>query len=418
MDPDNTGEEKKKEEQKEDAVPKEKAEEGKEVKSRRPRKKRTNPQDIKRSLSSPGGLEPESTSEEEEKRRRERRSSLSGEPEAEAAPRPTLRRNKAKKEAKKSEETAKEGSALKVKEKIVSEVDAEKREENVPEVKEEEAPKVKEEEIKEDTKDIQEEKTKEEDKKEEEPQKKEEPPKEKPEVETTDEPTKYKEWWKPPWSKWGHKKDTAALAKESKIIEIIPPEVAEEEKSGLRRRFAAAENEEEEVEEQGEEEELDEIWKPDDSKPPAKARTWKEAFREIKKDYRKFTLDHPEDADLIRKLRNRCINDLILIFIICGCGAFVFKTTEGSFESFYKCGVKRVKRDFIDELWRSSHYKREDEWKSFARKKLMDFENQLHEAFEAGMKSYSGQRSWSFLNALIYCFTVISTVGKNLFVLP
>lgn len=90
----------------------------------------------------------------------------------------------------------------------------------------------------------------------------------------------------------------------------------------------------------------------------------------------------------------------------------MFKFTEGAFENFYKCGVKRVKRDFIDTLWRGSHHLREDDWKDLARTKLRDFEEQLHTAHEAGVTSYSGQRSWSFLNAVVYAITIVTTIGE------
>ncbi|KAL1137957.1 hypothetical protein AAG570_009652 [Ranatra chinensis] len=139
--------------------------------------------------------------------------------------------------------------------------------------------------------------------------------------------------------------------------------------------------------------------------------TLRDFLKEARAEYRKFVAEHPRDALVMRMLCNRCVNDLIVVAIYCGLGAFAFKFTEGTFESFYKCGVKRVKRDFVDELWRSSHFMKEDEWKSKARRKLMDFENQLQEAFDAGLTTYSGHRSWSFLNSVIYAFTVVTTIG-------
>lgn len=120
------------------------------------------------------------------------------------------------------------------------------------------------------------------------------------------------------------------------------------------------------------------------------------------------------DLETIRILRNKCFNELFVVILFCGIGGFIFKFTEGAFENFYKCGVKRVKRDFIELLWARSHSMREDEWKSLARNRLRMFEEELHAAHEAGMTSYSGQRSWSFLNGVVYSITVISTIGKTL----
>ncbi|XP_020296955.1 uncharacterized protein LOC109861638 isoform X2 [Pseudomyrmex gracilis] len=146
---------------------------------------------------------------------------------------------------------------------------------------------------------------------------------------------------------------------------------------------------------------------------PEKVTLWDffKAFKDIVGEFRAFVAQNPRETRIIRHLRNRCIAELLLMIIYCGLGAFVFRFVEGAFETFYKCGVKRVKRDFLDSLWNYSHNLREDDWKSMARRKLMEFEEQLHIAHEAGLHSYSGQKSWSFLNAVAYCLTVITTIG-------
>ncbi|KMQ97757.1 t family of potassium channels protein 18 [Lasius niger] len=139
------------------------------------------------------------------------------------------------------------------------------------------------------------------------------------------------------------------------------------------------------------------------------------ALKDIVGEFKVFVAQNPRETMIIRRLRNRCIAGLLLVMIYCGLGGFVFRFVEGAFETFYKCGVKRVKRDFLDSLWNYSHNLREDDWKSMARKKLMEFEEQLHNAHEAGLHSYSGQKSWSFLNAVVYCLTVITTIGEKIF---
>ncbi|KAK1120071.1 hypothetical protein K0M31_012796 [Melipona bicolor] len=135
------------------------------------------------------------------------------------------------------------------------------------------------------------------------------------------------------------------------------------------------------------------------------------AMKDVVQEFKAFVAQNPKEANIVRELRNRCMTELMLVMIYCGLGAFIFRFTEGAFETFYKCGVKRVKRDFLDSLWNYSHNLREDDWKSMARRKLMEFEEQLHTAHEAGVHTYSGQRSWSFLNAVVYCLTVITTIG-------
>ncbi|XP_066157290.1 uncharacterized protein [Euwallacea fornicatus] len=134
------------------------------------------------------------------------------------------------------------------------------------------------------------------------------------------------------------------------------------------------------------------------------ARDFFENFQLHKKQFRR---DYREIKTTFRK----CCFELFLIVLFCGLGGVMFKFTEGSFEAYYKCGVKRVKRDFIDLLWTKSHNFREDDWKSFARRRLRQFEEELHSAHEAGMKEYSGMRSWSFLNGIVYSLTIVTTIG-------
>lgn len=145
---------------------------------------------------------------------------------------------------------------------------------------------------------------------------------------------------------------------------------------------------------------------------PIREAVWGPFFRETRQEWHKFLSEHGEQWDRIRAQRNRCCGSLVMLFIYCGLGGLVFRFTEGAFEAFYKCGVKRVKRDFVDSLWLGSHHMLEDEWKSQARRKLMELETQLHAAHDAGVTSYSGQRAWSFLNAVLYCLTVVTTIGK------
>ncbi|GAB0096419.1 uncharacterized protein DMENIID0001_119250 [Sergentomyia squamirostris] len=127
--------------------------------------------------------------------------------------------------------------------------------------------------------------------------------------------------------------------------------------------------------------------------------------------WREFREANCEEVNRIRILRNRCFSNLIILIIFCGIGGIMFRFIEGAFENYYKCGVKRVKRDFVDQLWMSSHNLREEDWKTLARSRLRTFEEELHAAHEAGMTSYSGQKSWSFLNGWAYCLTVVTTIG-------
>ena len=74
--------------------------------------------------------------------------------------------------------------------------------------------------------------------------------------------------------------------------------------------------------------------------------------------------------------------------------------------------MKRVRREFIDDLWKEASSLKESEWKTSAREHLMEFENQLHEAVDAGI-SHSSSRtsSWSLTNSIYYSMSLIFTLG-------
>jgi len=114
------------------------------------------------------------------------------------------------------------------------------------------------------------------------------------------------------------------------------------------------------------------------------------------------------------KLKRAVVKVLLLLFLngsVWLAGSFLFIHLEGSTEAAHKCGVKRVQRNFVDELWLESQATDEEEWKSVARRKMLQFEQQLHEAVEAGVSTYSGQKVWSQSNTLVYCFTLATTIG-------
>lgn len=64
---------------------------------------------------------------------------------------------------------------------------------------------------------------------------------------------------------------------------------------------------------------------------------------------------HPEENRKIKKEICKCLSELILLMVLCGVGGVIFHYIEGNMENVHKTGVKRVKRDFIDQLWSSSH---------------------------------------------------------------
>jgi len=116
----------------------------------------------------------------------------------------------------------------------------------------------------------------------------------------------------------------------------------------------------------------------------------------------------------VAQLKRSSIKTLVVLFLNTSVwlgGTFLFMYLEGTNEAEHKCGVKRVQRDFIDALWDETRSLDEYEWKSSARKKIINFEDQLHQAVEAGVSTYSGHKIWSLSNAFVYCFTLATTIG-------
>ncbi|XP_017051715.1 uncharacterized protein LOC108095215 isoform X1 [Drosophila ficusphila] len=128
-------------------------------------------------------------------------------------------------------------------------------------------------------------------------------------------------------------------------------------------------------------------------------------------EWKRLKLDYPQRVRELCVLRNQCISHLICLTMLLGFGGLVFRYTEGASENIYKCEVRKVKRDFIDKLWDVSHNMREEDWKSLARQKLRTFEDELNTLAELGMRRYPGQKSWNFVNCVIFCWTVITTTG-------
>ncbi|XP_055903311.1 trichohyalin [Eupeodes corollae] len=153
----------------------------------------------------------------------------------------------------------------------------------------------------------------------------------------------------------------------------------------------------------------------DETRAPAEKLLTKVFFREMSREFRfewlKLKADYPRELDAMCRERNKCLVNFIILVLLCGFGGLMFRYTEGSLENIYKCEVRKVKRDFIDHLWTVSHNMREDDWKSAARTKLRKFEEELHAMQELGIRRFPGMKSWNFVNCVLYCWTVITTIG-------
>lgn len=64
---------------------------------------------------------------------------------------------------------------------------------------------------------------------------------------------------------------------------------------------------------------------------------------------------HSAEWQCLKRELVLCMSGLLMLMMYCGMGGIIFRYIEGNFEILNKTGVKRVKRDFIDQLWLSSH---------------------------------------------------------------
>lgn len=72
-------------------------------------------------------------------------------------------------------------------------------------------------------------------------------------------------------------------------------------------------------------------------------------------EWQNYKLEHSAEVDELLHLRNVCLSHIILLILLIGFGGLLFRYTEGTAENVYKCEVRKVKRDFIEQLWTRSH---------------------------------------------------------------
>merc|ERR1712038_2063819 len=121
----------------------------------------------------------------------------------------------------------------------------------------------------------------------------------------------------------------------------------------------------------------------------------------------------------IREQQNALLKEsskkvLILLFLnttLWMLGTFLFIHLQAASEAEHQCGVRKVQRGFVDDLWEESRLSEESEWKSSARRRIMQFESQIYSAVEAGQTSSSGQNVWSVPNTFVYVFSLSTTIG-------
>lgn len=102
---------------------------------------------------------------------------------------------------------------------------------------------------------------------------------------------------------------------------------------------------------------------------------------------------------------------IMVLYIYCFIGGFLFKALEGWYEVHSKCEILKHRHDLVEDIWNQSAYLDYDEWKSVTVERLKSFEQVIHEAHQAGVTTNTGSRVWSFDGALVYSVTIFTTIG-------
>lgn len=82
---------------------------------------------------------------------------------------------------------------------------------------------------------------------------------------------------------------------------------------------------------------------------------------------------------------------------------------------YFQAPVASIREKLKAEVWRFTHQenlprKRLDEVIDI---RMQEFEDKLYERFASGGGPDSAKISWTFWNAVVYCFTVFTTIGKT-----
>lgn len=68
----------------------------------------------------------------------------------------------------------------------------------------------------------------------------------------------------------------------------------------------------------------------------------------------------------------------------------------------------------IRDLWKNEVLvNNPDLWRGEATNHLMEYERHLYESFKHGVTD-RGEKVWTFWNAVFYCGTIYTTIGKNI----
>lgn len=105
-----------------------------------------------------------------------------------------------------------------------------------------------------------------------------------------------------------------------------------------------------------------------------------------------------------------------LVTAYCVMGAFAFMALEKDAERLRKIAVQRIRVDIstqiVQQLRLASAHR--DNWETLVEDKLTEFQGKLTQYMTGqGFDGNMDHTQWTFIGAMLFCITVVTTIGKS-----
>lgn len=103
---------------------------------------------------------------------------------------------------------------------------------------------------------------------------------------------------------------------------------------------------------------------------------------------------------------------LLLLFMLsyAAVGAILFQWIERPVEDQEKESIGKVRKLVIEDLW-SKRNETAEVWRGLTIHRLMEYEAQVFQSYNSGIKTDSELRQWTFWGSLFFCGTIFTTIG-------
>jgi hypothetical protein len=104
---------------------------------------------------------------------------------------------------------------------------------------------------------------------------------------------------------------------------------------------------------------------------------------------------------------------VLFLFAYAALGGLLFQALEAPHEEMVKIDVERAQREALVELWQRANEARTiDQFKENGLGPLEVLQGEYYKAFNNGITSGFGKRTWTFWGSVFYCGTIITTIGQ------